>query len=258
MPIKNNQEITQLFQPLLQEARELIQKKPLKIYESQQKDISINLDLMLHDLIKNFLSQHFSFDVLSEEDKDQCDFLKQTQPVWIIDPLDGSFNVSRQIPMSCLSLGLWYDDTPRWGLIYDFNRDELFIGSLPENEICARSGAWCNQQPIQPARTPVAEGVLSTGYPSWRDFSDDALKRSIQQVQSWKKIRMIGSAALSLAWVGCGRVDAYMEEDIRIWDVAAGLAIVQAAGGQFVMQKNQKTNFVTVKAANGTIPVNEI
>ena len=75
----------------------------------------------------------------------------------------------------------------------------------------------------------------------------------------WKKVRLFGSAALSLAWVACGRCDAYVEEDIRIWDVAAGLAIVKAAGGEVNVGVNKKRkNYVTAVATNGKIKVGDV
>jgi myo-inositol-1(or 4)-monophosphatase len=95
---------------------------------------------------------------------------------------------------------------------------------------------------------------LATGFPSARDYSDTSLADSIRKVQQFKKIRMIGSAALSIAHVANGCVDAYFEEDIWIWDVAAGLALVKAAGGDFTVSEIKDTWQLDVFASNGRLP----
>ncbi len=75
--------------------------------------------------------------------------------------------------------------------------------------------------------------MLATGFPSARSFDDSALLEFCRQFRLFKKVRLFGSAALSLAWLAAGRLDAYAEDDIWFWDVAAGLALVAAAGGRF-------------------------
>jgi myo-inositol-1(or 4)-monophosphatase len=130
---------------------------------------------------------------------------------------------------------------------------------VKESEICNIKGARLNGEKIE--TSPVKnknQGVICTGFPSWRDYGTDSLSRFVRKVQEWKKVRMIGSAALSLAWVACGRVEAYMEEDIRIWDVAAGLALVRAAGGEIYFKTNISANFVTAAAANSYISIKEL
>ena len=72
-----------------------------------------------------------------------------------------------------------------------------------------------------------------TGFPSYTNYSTEALTEYVLKVQSFKKVRLIGSAALSLTYVASGRADAYYEKDIKIWDVVAGLALVRAAGGKY-------------------------
>ena len=76
------------------------------------------------------------------------------------------------------------------------------------------------------------EAILCTGFPINTDFSEEGITKFVKQIQVYKKIRLLGSAALSLAYVACGRVDAYMEDNIMLWDVGAGCAIVKAAGGE--------------------------
>jgi len=224
-----------------------------------QKDISLSTDKYLHTEITNFLQSDFPYPILSEEVEQQSDFREFADYFWIIDPLDGTLNYSRSIPISCISIALWQKQNPIIGIIYDFYHDEMFSGAAEQSPIHGKVGAWLNNEPIMTAHVPdKSQGVICTGFPSWRDYGTEGLLEFVKKVQDWKKVRLIGSAALSLAWVACGRVDAYMEEDIRIWDVAAGLAIVKAAGGNIYFKANERSNFVTTIATNRHISIKEL
>lgn len=167
---------------------------------------------------------------------------------WIVDPLDGSLNYLKGIPLCCVSVALWQGDEPLLGVIYDFNRNELFTGIVGV-------GAWLNQAQIHVSHTSEPErAVLCTGFPVSTDFSCAALVRFVDQVRKYKKLRLFGSAALSLAYVAAGRADAYYERDIKIWDVAAGLAIVRAAGGTIVREEPATAETRTVYASNPLLP----
>ena len=80
--------------------------------------------------------------------------------------------------------------------------------------------------------TKKKEAILCTGFPIKTNFSEKEITRFVNQIQAYKKVRLLGSAALSLAYVACGRADAYIEENIMLWDVSAGCAIVKAVGGE--------------------------
>ena len=96
-------------------------------------------------------------------------------------------------------------------------------------------------------------GVLITGLPNDTDYSDEALTTMIKDFQSWRKVRMLGSAAIASAYIASGKADVYKEKNSYIWDVAAGAAIVEAAGGN-VSISNQNENFqVDVFFSNGLI-----
>ena len=126
--------------------------------------------------------------------------------------------------MCCISIALWSSE-PILGVVYDFNRDELFTG-------VTGVGAWCNDLPISPSGiSSPKNAILTTGFPVNRNFSSNSLDIFLQNIINFKKIRLFGSAALSLAYVACGRVDAYLEEDIMLWDVAAGIALIKASNG---------------------------
>ena len=208
------------------------------------RDVKLEADRAVEERILDVLLKESPFDVLAEESGMHRGEGSHPGLRWIVDPLDGSLNFLRGIPLCCVSVGLWREDEPVLGVVYDFNRDEIFTGVVGE-------GAERNEQGIQVScvREP-AQATLSTGFPAGSDFSAAALGRFVSQVQQYKKVRLLGSAALSLAYVAAGRVDAYREHDIKIWDVAAGLALVRAAGGETVVKSTAVLDAFDVYASN--------
>ncbi len=190
------------------------------------RDIKLQQDKASEALIIAALREAAPFPVLSEEAGWIGGQPAPGEAWWAVDPLDGSWNFFRGVPLCCVSVALCRDDKAVLGAIYDFNRDELFSGG---------PGLGFRQDgvPVEPPARPRA--VLSTGLPAKADHSPEGLARVIGRFEGWTKIRMIGSAALSLAWVACGRFDGYEEEGINWYDVAAGCALVEAAGGEIAI-----------------------
>ena len=184
------------------------------ITSQEGRDIKLELDVLSENLIKEELHGSSPYAILAEESG--FDGAKDEQPIWIIDPIDGTMNYSRGVPAACVSIALWQGDKPLLGVIYDFNHDELF------SAVVLKTAAKTAKEKSQ--------AILATGFPTYMKQDTDSLERFITTVQGYKKIRMIGSAALSLAYVSCGRFDAYMENSIKFWDVAAGIALCKAAG----------------------------
>lgn len=233
-----------------------------KLLTAAGKDIKTEADITAEAVILDKLNTT-NINILSEERglySDQVESDKQPTsvfetleaPLWIIDPLDGTFNFMRGFPCCCVSIALWEMQTPVLGVIYDFTSDLLYYGS---NE----TSASCNGKPIQVSEiTKKRNASLATGFPSSRDYSESSLQESIYRIQQYKKIRMLGSAARSLCYVAEGKLDAYHEEDIWLWDVAAGLAIVSAAGGQFSLSQIKENWQLNVFASNQHLHSNDI
>ena len=212
------------------DAADLIKKsKNIIINKSKGKDIKLQSDLDSENIVIKILKENSGFDIISEE----YGFLKgefNSDLKWIIDPLDGSLNFSRNLPLCCISIALWKDNNPLLGVIFDFNSDLLYSGIVGE-------GAWCNQTPIKVSDiNEKSNSIMCTGFPVYSSFDNESLSNFISNIQDYKKIRLLGSAALSLAFVANGSVEVYKENNIAIWDVAAGLAIVKAAGGKIYFQ----------------------
>ena len=145
---------------------------------------------------------------------------------WIIDPLDGTTNFIHGIPNYAVSIALIHQKTVLVGVVYEPNRDELFYA-------WRQGGAFLNERPIQVSSTKkITNALVATGFP----YYDFERLESYMNVLKWlmqnsRGIRRIGSAAIDLAYVACGRFDAFYEYSLHPWDVAAGALIVMEAGG---------------------------
>ena len=153
----------------------------------------------------------------------------RTEPVgrrWIVDPLDGTVNFVHAIPQVAVSVGLWDGAVPLAGAVMDVMRGEVFSAAKGE-------GTHLDDRPIRvSSRTNLAECVVGTGFPYDRDIHGLAYTAAMGQVMlRVRDVRRLGSAALDFAWVACGRFDGFWEYGLLPWDVAAGLLLVDEAGG---------------------------
>ncbi len=145
---------------------------------------------------------------------------------WVLDPLDGSANYLRGVPLCCVSIALCRNNEPVLGVIHDFSRNETFSGLVG-------MGAWLNDADMRVSSiSNASEATLATGFPAALDHDSEQLAAYINDVRSFRKVRSLGTAALMLAYVASGRMDVYREHAVRFWDVAAGMALVLAAGGK--------------------------
>jgi myo-inositol-1(or 4)-monophosphatase len=186
------------------------------------RDRKIRADRDADDVIVRELKAGSSYPILTEESGllgEATDSFR-----WIVDPLDGSMNYSQGIPLCAVSIALWRGEEPVGGVVYDFNRDELFSAS--DGEIFLNGASIAVAPPVS-----RGEAFLATGFPAGGDFDQAALSTLVNRATRYRKVRLFGSAAISLAYVASGRIHAYAEDGIRLWDVAAGLALVRAAGG---------------------------
>lgn len=215
-----------------------------KVSADLKRDVKIEADKKLHRMISDKLEKIGAYPVFSEEGENA---FERRNSYWVLDPVDGSVNFSHGIPLNCISLALWKANEPILGIIYDFNRDELFSGIIGD-------GAWLNGTSIHVSGTNKKESsILCTGFPVGTDFSEVSLLKFVKGIQEYQKVRLFGSAALSLAYVACGRAEAYKEDHIAFWDVAAGIAIVLAAGGNVEFTASGKKDRLNVTATNGKL-----
>ena len=151
---------------------------------------------------------------------------KTSEYTWVIDPLDGTTNFLHQIPVYSISIGLLHDDQIILGVVSDIEHRETFYA-------WKGGGAWCNGHQIHVSeRSIIEDSLVATGFPY---SSKDVLPQLTQVFDYFLKhargIRRLGSAAIDLAYVACGRFDAYYENTLNPWDISGGIIIVQEAGG---------------------------
>jgi myo-inositol-1(or 4)-monophosphatase len=146
---------------------------------------------------------------------------------WVIDPLDGTTNFLHGLPIFAISIGLIRNNQPILGVVYHIGRDECF-------HAIEGGPAYCNDRVIHVSGIQsLQESLLATGFPYYhsdkRDIYLDIIKEFLTQSHG---IRRLGSAAIDLAYVACGRLEGFFEYNLNPWDVAAGVFIVQQAGGK--------------------------
>ena len=145
---------------------------------------------------------------------------------WYVDPLDGTTNFAHGFPVFCISMGLEHKGQLIAGVVYDPARGEMFSAEKG-------SGAYLNQRRMQVSKTTnLPESLLATGFPSHKRHKNPNIRFYHQITLRTHGVRRAGSAALDLACVASGRFDGFWEFNLNPWDLAAGVLLVEEAGGQ--------------------------
>ena len=146
--------------------------------------------------------------------------------VWIIDPLDGTTNFIHGFPQYCVSIGVQHRGSLTHAVIYDPNRNELFTASKG-------GGAFLNDRRIRVSKClKLQDALVGTGFPFREITRIDLYVRQLKTLMTGSSgVRRAGAAALDLAYVACGRLDAFWELGLAPWDMAAGALLIQEAGG---------------------------
>jgi myo-inositol-1(or 4)-monophosphatase len=195
----------------------------LKIEYKGEADLVTAADRAAEVLIRERISALWpGHDVLGEE---QGLSDRGSEYRWYVDPLDGTTNFAHGYPVFCVSMGLEHKGRRIAAVIYDPTRDELFSAELGR-------GAWLNGETIRVSKTgTVKESLLATGFPSQKRHKNPNIYFYHQITLHSHGVRRAGSAALDLCNVACGRYDGFWEFNLNPWDTAAGVLIVEEAGG---------------------------
>ncbi|MGH7935511.1 MAG: inositol monophosphatase family protein [Chthoniobacterales bacterium] len=222
--------------------------KPLNINATTAHDIKLEVDVLSQNLITKKLLGDFPKHALYGEEGVVGDQASQYQ--WVVDPLDGTVNYFYGIPHFCVSIALRFRGAIIVGVIYDPIRDELWAGEKGQPPLL-------NGKEIRvSARADLAEAVVSVGLSKTSATIDAGLPLLQDMVHRVRKCRMLGSAALDMAYVACGRLDAYIEQGISLWDIAAGWLLVEDAGGRVDMQpRTDAPDKFSIVASNGLLPL---
>jgi len=214
------------------------------ILTNELKDIKTIVDLKMNECILNELSG-MGFPILSEESdwKDKAVNLSG----WIVDPLDGTLNFTRKFPCVGISIAFMVDGIPTHGFVKDIFNNISYTANL--NGRATKNGIAMNVS----GESQLSNAILSTGFPSGANYGTSELMHFVSNVQKFKKIRALGSASLMLCLVAEGVFDVYYEKGIYLWDVAAGIALVNASGGKYKLTKMGEPYKYEVLASNSEI-----
>ena len=220
----------------------------LGVNELKQYDIKLELDVRSQELITAIILRSFPEHAIYGEEGIAGNQASDHQ--WIVDPIDGTVNYFYGIPHFCVSIALRVAGEIVLGIIYDPMQDEMFVGrkgQAPE----------LNGQPIQVSgRAAMADAMVTVGFSKNRESIDRGLNRFKDILFQVRKTRMLGSAALGMAYVAAGRLDAYIEETISLWDVAAGIILVETAGGRAPMfSRDSVGEKFSMCCSNGKLPL---
>ena len=198
--------------------------RPLKVDANEAHDIKLELDKRSQHLIESLLLAKFPDHAIYGEEGISGDPGSEFQ--WIIDPIDGTVNFFYGIPHFAISIALRQAGEIIAGVIYDPMRDEMW--AVEKDGVPTMNGL-----PIAVKQnTVLSDAIVSVGVAKSLDSINHGLPLFMHMVRNAKKCRMMGSASLDIAYVACGRLDAYIESQISLWDIAAGLMLVEKAGGK--------------------------
>ena len=222
------------------------------IFKIDHKDGINNLvtevDKLSEDKIIKVIRKSFpTHSIISEE---VGEMMKPSDYQWIIDPIDGTVNFAHGIPICCVSIGVLHNNELILGTVYNPMMNELFFAEKGK-------GATLNGQPIKvSAKSNFKTAFLVTGFPyNWPESEQHPIKVFEKLILEGLPIRRLGSAAIDLCWVACGRFDGFWEYNLQAWDVAAGYLIVQEAGGTITNFEGEPVDVFTKQtlATNGLI-----
>lgn len=213
-------------------------------------DVKLALDVEAQDLIAQKLLSVYPDYAFYGEEGVEGNSLSHFQ--WVVDPLDGTVNYFYGIPHFCVSIALRYKEKIVLGVIYDPMQDELW--AVQQGAIPCLNGVPIHVSP----RAEMGSAIICISPSSHGNSSDKSLREFAGIASQVRKIRMTGSAALALAYVAMGRYDAYVEEVLFLWDIAAGKLLVEAAGGKVeLISLEGSDNQFSLRAYNGLIPLKE-
>jgi myo-inositol-1(or 4)-monophosphatase len=224
--------------------------RSLQVSNKGDIDLVTEADLASEKLIIERIKSHYPRHAILAEESGETEFVPGTSDwKWIVDPLDGTTNYAHGYPCFCVSIGLEHAGSIEIAVIYDPMRDEMFAAE-------GGQGATLNGRRIRVSDVEdLNSAMLCTGFPYnvrerpnfARDFANFTMEA--------QAVRRDGSAAIDLAYIACGRFDGFWEDGLNAWDVAAGVLLIEEAGGLVTDFAGEKLNIYTPKvlASNGLV-----
>ena len=197
--------------------------KPRELTMKGFRDVVTDSDFAAQKVITNLIMERFPTHGFMPEEENPA-LPTEGEVIWVIDPIDGTTNFSRQVPNYCISVAAAIDGNVVVGAIYDPMRDELFWATKG-------GGAWFGEQKLAVTNLGIEDAVISADWSRESDTRTHILTYLTAVAPKVRTIRCLGSAALAMTWIAAGRFDAYLNMTLSAWDHAAAALIVQEAGG---------------------------
>ncbi|SDH90247.1 myo-inositol-1(or 4)-monophosphatase [Alteribacillus persepolensis] len=213
-------------------------ESPMKMdSKSSAIDLVTEMDVWTEQFLMDKIQTHFPGHVMRTEESGFYEGSSEYE--WVIDPIDGTVNYAKGLPFFCISIGIRCQGETVAGIIHAPKLSETY-------EAVKGKGAFLNGRSIHVSETSRLEkAVLGTGFPYDKgNDTDNNLSHVNQLVPQIGGLRRLGSAALDLAQVACGRLDGYWELKLKVWDVEAGLLLLNEAGGKTMVKEEDKGLYV--------------
>jgi len=196
-------------------------QRPMVVRSATAHDVKLQTDVDCEQAIREILLDAFPDHAILAEEGGGA--IAPDAPTWIVDPLDGTVNYSRRIPFFCTSIALQQDGQELLGVIYAPVFDECYVAERGQ-------GAFLNGQPIcVSAIDRLADAMIAVGCGKQRHATTEAVR---ELAFTARKVRILGAAALDMAYVAMGRLDGFYECGLHSWDIAAGSLLIREAGGR--------------------------
>ena len=225
--------------------------RALQVSNKGDIDLVTEADLAAERLIVERIRTHYPRHAILAEESGETEGHggADSEWKWVVDPLDGTTNYAHGYPCFCVSVALEHLGRVVLGVVYDPTRDETFAAERGE-------GATLNGRRIRVSDvSELNRAMLCTGFPYDVRERAEFARHFANFIMTAQAVRRDGSAALDLAYVACGRFDGFWEEGLRPWDVAAGVVLIEEAGGRVTHYDNTPFHIYTppVAASNGLV-----
>jgi myo-inositol-1(or 4)-monophosphatase len=223
-------------------------RENIEIKSKKGSELVTTADIKSEEYIIKELEERYPHIGILAEESNSKDV--ENNNIFLIDPLDGTHNFAYGIPFFCISIALQLEGEVVIGVVYDPIHEELFS--------CVKNcGAYLNGKTIRVSeRIRLNDSILATGFPYIREFKDNSnIPEFSEFLMKTRGLRRLGSAALDLAYVACGRLDGFWEKYLNPWDIAAGGILVIEAGGKVTnfCSSNWDVKKDNIIASNGKI-----
>ena len=221
-------------------------EKPQTVNSTTAHDIKLEVDVLAQNLITEILLKRFPQHALYGEEGIVGDQSSAHQ--WVVDPLDGTVNYFYGLPHFCVSIALRFRREIIVGVIYDPIREELWTAQKGQPPLLNGNEIHVS------ARADLAEAVVSVGLSKTAATIEAGVPILQEMVHRARKCRLLGSAALDMAYIACGRLDLFIEQGISLWDIAAGWILIEGAGGRVEMRpRADMPDKYSIIASNGLL-----